>query len=312
MSDDVDIIEWLKARPELLAKTEIQARTQLTARCAGFLEASHPSKKGSFVNYIHRSVREFLEKDEIVPICSTRSRTPDFNPNVAMMKACIHSLRLESPINPYASVSERNNSAMERARDFLVYAHHAESHIPSYGPRVAMVELFKAMVDRFSPQGHWFTENVLHHPEKDETFLHLAAGYYFRDYFIQELGGQEDSGTVASSLPNFILPHKDCLVSKGWPLPSVDMTSCLLQSDANPNSHCCGQTPWENSLNFAQSVVADSEHKILEDEYAFGFTNRKLVRKIYSSEYDQALLHRRYLKIMHMLVLSAADPKADI
>jgi hypothetical protein len=132
MNDDVDIVAWQKTRSELPPGREEKIRVQLTARCAGFLEVSYRSQQGQFVSYFHRTARDFLETQTCRSKFSMQTISTHFDPNLAIMRSCIRSLQLQPLINPHDSKSNEKRSAVIKiSEDFMIYAHHAESHIQS-------------------------------------------------------------------------------------------------------------------------------------------------------------------------------------
>ncbi|KAH6698160.1 hypothetical protein BKA61DRAFT_530992, partial [Leptodontidium sp. MPI-SDFR-AT-0119] len=78
-------------RKEFQVKCE-DTRVRLTARCAGFLEASNlPGTSamgpGSVIQYFHRTAKDFLESAEVWSKLLMETENTNFNPNVALMRS---------------------------------------------------------------------------------------------------------------------------------------------------------------------------------------------------------------------------------
>jgi len=186
------------------------------------------------------------------------------------------------------------------AKDFLIYAHHADGQSETLATQSELIDQFNNIlapnwINKLFPSLWGFP-----------TFLMLAGTYNLRGYVRSKISqlGKEQATTIASDLLRYMLPDKDCHAKHGFPLPRVEMVSLLLQLGANPNnrgsSRSPSRSPWENTLRFF--MINEEE----ETEQIDIWTAEPKKR------YDSGSLQLKYLQIMDSLVLSGAEPEVCI
>ncbi|PMD32009.1 hypothetical protein L207DRAFT_471340 [Hyaloscypha variabilis F] len=285
---------------------------QLTARCAGFLEVSpkfeeEPSQWGSCpIEYFHRTARDFLEKEKIWSKLLLWTAQTDFDPNVAMMRSCIMSLRIGDCPN--------------LTKEFMFYARQAAKHTRSHRIQTALVDRLddiRRTINRMSgiPEKDW-TLDLISRPRygyEFVTLLELCTLFGLRGYIKEKICQREgeSSEEVATALLHYLLPGKT------WsPLPCPDVVSLLLDLGANPNDEPVCASAWQNTLSYLtvymdrldsreatrrQDGVSEEDYSCEQDEF-FG----------QSEDFDRYAPGRIYLQILQYLLAAGADPHAHV
>lgn len=276
---------WLDARCE-----DISVR--LTARCAGLLEVtvSHAGYiKGeriggpdSLIRYFHRTARDFLETHTHWCKILRQTANTDFNPNVSMMRSCLHSFRF--------AIANYHVHNPDLARDFMIYSYHADSHPQSH--HIQSILLDKMNDTMKMARNSWWTVDFLPGVDGFPDFLKLTTIHGLRGYVSAKLSEFGETFEAvdrerATALLRCLLPPDDSHVKSKLPLPRIDMVSLLLDLGADPNGSSGSQSPWLNTLGF------------------FGRRGSPPY-----STYDLMTLELTYMAIMEKLVLAGANPHA--
>ena len=262
--------EWLDSRCEVIS-------VWLTARCAGFLEVPREIFAGPFSNirYFHRTVRDFLDKDTHWCKILMQTVNTDFNPNVSMMRSCLRSLQFANSNN---EVYDPN-----LARDFTIYAYHADAHSKSHGVQSMLLDKMKETMIIWSSS--WWNADYMPDFRGRPDFLKLATIYGLRGYVNAKLTEQGQLQHRATELLRCLLPNDISHAQRKIPLPRIDMASLLLDLGADPNGSCDSRSPWE----ITQAFLARES------------TN-------YVPSYDLRTFELTYVAIMEKLVLTGANP----
>jgi hypothetical protein len=181
----------------------------------------------------------------------------------------------------------------------MIYAHFADAHHPSHGTQIALLDQLCSMLTSHDSRcthydNQWIIDLV---PNRRgfATFMELATLFDLKAYVREVVNRLDESKrqTSATSLLHHLLPSQDDVVyGSNLPLPGVDMVQLLLQRGADPNGTCnTVNSVWLKLLTFQANIVYEASCPSLTDR-----------------DYDASILQRRYIEIMHMLVLSGANP----
>jgi len=310
------IRRWTLAQLPVVVKYE-DIIVQLTARCAGFLEIPDlEEEKGkcghSLIEYFHRTARDFLETDVIWSKLLIQTAGTDFDPNVAMMRSCIMSLRL--------------GSCIDLTKDFMIYAQHADKHTNSHDIQSALLDRLDEMRTSISRmigmyENEWNLDLVPRprHGSRVVTLLELATLYGLQAYVKDKLSQFEGAylEKAATGLLYYLLPGKNEL-----PLPRLEMVSLLLDFGADPNNQPGCPSAWGNTLCYTTAIMdtlGSCEPPILSDDVQHhaadvptGLDDALARHILRSGECDVDTPGRRYIQILQRLLLAGADPRAHV
>ncbi|KAI9762718.1 MAG: hypothetical protein M1840_001185 [Geoglossum simile] len=137
-------------------------RDQLKVWCAGLLETGMAPRSQDTVRYLHRTVRDYLDRPENLGRLVSRTAKTDFEPNTVMLQSLIVQLRLiDSPgLLEYDDRVRFPTTA-------LMYAHQAEEDAKRLNAEL-LDQFFKLMKDLYSRgwnpfygHGNWGIQGVL-------------------------------------------------------------------------------------------------------------------------------------------------------
>lgn len=223
-----------------LAEKCVAMSTQMTARCAGFLELSRSNNEAgvqpsSFVQYLHRTARDFVEGPNHWPkVIADTAETP-FDPSVVMMKSYLCSLniscRAATAIEPKWNLSQEPE-IRELAITLMIYASYADAQAKTHDLQIKTLDIFDNLMTRHlakieTDEGvlHW--SNDLYTREVNDaqvtSLLELATLFNLTGYVDQKIEGSQPE--IATPLLYFLLlPPQERLGASGKNevLPSED------------------------------------------------------------------------------------------
>jgi hypothetical protein len=235
----------------LCFKTE----SRLKSRCMGLLEVNGGDSKAiqfHRVSYIHRTLRDFLERPDIMAMIQGAIKDEKFSPNLSLLRSCVFQLRLTLPnfkTSPplsiwrtvqlsigYASVTEEKYSselvlAMDHL-DLIMTNHQMQYDDSNY---------------------HWSTEKSLHRYDKDatgqqhDTFLSFCIEKNVLNYV--RLALQKDPSLVHGNHGRPLLDYAvTSLLDDPMNRSKVDTCKTLLEFGSPPNQVYNAVSPWEKIL----------------------------------------------------------------
>lgn len=239
-------------------------RRRLSSRCKGLLEASNRSPANATVEYLHRTVREFLHRDDVwEKIIAAGPST--FNPKVALSRSYLYQLRY-TRIIPSVDVGHTHDMigsyplqgsflsiitwAIQYASDASEQTGDAQVEIlEELGRTVEQVTAGQGTCTRKTCWCRGLADHV------DGGFLALAVRLQMVAYVKARLSKIPPSGhraglrtlleTAVEDYRTFPLLEKRpaCVHNK----PSEDLVKILLLHGANPNlsSSSRSKTPWQ-------------------------------------------------------------------
>jgi len=298
MKKDVDTTAIARKDPQF-RRTECEnIAAQLTARCAGFLEVSTSNRNGnistkigpdSFVQYFHRTARDFIESESCLPKLLSYTSKTEFNPNVTMMMSCILHLHIR------ASLGENEHEFLGLAEEVLIYAHHADNHTASRDVQVVLLNQMCTLLNKYYID--WLAGMALH-CDGINDFLKVVAIYNLTGYVATMLArkGGDVLELEASELLLTILPRDVRYVTYILPLPSISVVSLLISmgADINRSSPTDLNSPWQNLLLYAVEDLRNHD----EDN-----PNKTFRRTLH--------VWRMYIKVIHVFVMAEADKHAE-
>jgi len=178
-------------------KVEIESACQkmedrMKSRCAGLIEVSGTifitrlhaqiSERANMkVQYLHRTVKDYLEKPEIYALIASRLEKIQFDVNVVLLQSCL--LQLKTVPGRLSVEKHVTGKLWGLAREAMQYSSRADLTTPSHMELVG--QLGRTInAHRRSYPGHY--------PEKwSESFLAVAVQYNLWSYVEQQLGAQD-------------------------------------------------------------------------------------------------------------------------
>lgn len=239
---------------------------RLKSRCAGLLEVSGNTSDPLElrVNFLHRTVQDFLKKPEIWDLVLSRAGS-SFDPDEHLFKSYILQLKcvmISSEGDHFREVAALVRTALKYARqsrDFLLQSNEdlldeldktAACHWMSV-PRKEVVGT--KTIDRRKNGLHWASElnneTIPNAPKSaipNDDFLSLTVKYGLLEYVGAKLG--QNSLLLKQKAGR---PLLDYLVSEAieLPPPPPELASLLVQHGANPNQQFDGETMWQHTIN---------------------------------------------------------------
>ncbi|KAL4884224.1 hypothetical protein BJY04DRAFT_183164 [Aspergillus karnatakaensis] len=231
-------------------------RRRLNSRCKGLLEASgHGRWSQKTVGYLHRTVREWIEKPETWGKILAATRD-DFDPSLELAKSYLLLLK--------ARGNSSSHDIWRYAMPCIMYASESNSSMDCI---VALLDgLDNAASTAFSPtsaqalqQFHWCATNHSSTEVDDfPSFLHLAVklqlDWYLRVKlgFIQSTNHVRGPPLLLSAILDYNQVHFQFLPKemqdKVPRRPSPDTVKLLLEAGETPNQKYRGSTPWKKVI----------------------------------------------------------------
>jgi hypothetical protein len=274
----------LSSKLKLIDKNEIFSRCErmdalLKSRCAGLLEVSRsfthegnggtneptPLWTSSRVGYLHSTVKEFLETEEVrnILFADTASMT-EFEPYTSVLMSYIIKLKrsLQPPSNPLEWPTY-GRDGLWKAKDFaLEYAANAAlSHTLAYIP--LLDELDKTLSKLWLRDDNTWNEYLRgvwpelevseEHLKWQSNLLTTIVGMGLCSYVQEKLKMNKTLLSERSGRP--LLSYalvKDVLCST----ISIEMVEILLVYGADPNQLWEGNTPWQEFLTSLHSLAS--------------------------------------------------------
>ncbi|KAF2005793.1 hypothetical protein P154DRAFT_559504 [Amniculicola lignicola CBS 123094] len=236
---------------------EIEGR--LRSRCAGLFEVRHvvggqPIKPT--VHYLHRSVADWLQKQQVWDKILEGTRDTSFNPFVCCLQSVVMRLKVSQlSLNPDALVLQWGlvEICMTLTKSIEESAGEAQDRILDEMDRI-MTVFYEILVNHrvggnFSPCSNWcessLEDNRLVHWH--DTFLAFTLWHGLFQYVQAKI---EDRGGTLPKKRGMPLLGYACLpggILRGQQdAAHVDMARYLLNHGADPNEQFNGFSPWQN------------------------------------------------------------------
>jgi hypothetical protein len=235
--------------------------------CGGLLEVqgtkhgepgmsrAHVVEPGHKVQYLHRTVKTYLEKPTVWAKIVAPTQNTDFDPNIVLLKSCLRQIK--------ASEFDENRLFSDSTWRCIAlgfeYARQAElNQNPAYIP--LLDELDSVMAQLLQEPGvpypgHWATYYEAGHERRSEwedTTLALAVEYGLSSYIDKKFR------QASSTCEKMGRPLLDYAVSRDPTIQRYPMSplvvSVLLRHGADPNKSYQDATPWENALIYAYLI----------------------------------------------------------
>jgi hypothetical protein len=241
---------------------------RLKTSCAGLLEVrgtinSDPgvsriglAKPDGKVQYLHRTVKDYLDQPDVRQTITAKTETLDFDPNALLLRSCVLQLKT-SQVGTAVPIPDNLWCCMSLG---LEYSRQAELYQNS--SYISLLDQLDFLMNQLleprksSYPGHWARFYLLGNERPldwDDTTTALAVEYGLCSYLRYKF--RQSSQNLCEKLGR---PLLDYAVS---PKPRKqrygicpDAVSILLQYGADPNKKYLKTTPWENALAFAYSL----------------------------------------------------------
>ncbi|KAF7925040.1 uncharacterized protein EAE98_007128 [Botrytis deweyae] len=271
----------------------------LKVRCAGLLETG-PKYSPGFeylgyrVTYLHRSVREYLERSDIHQKFMKHSNGRGFEPHTALMCSYIKELQISKPRK---NILTQPSGLPLFVATVLNYAHDAE---------IAGSNAYVEPLDTFAALTHSArSKRIIWAPAKFSSFLHIATKWDLCAYVrvILERLASETKGIVAHNLLAYALAGTDEYYVHGMEQmensdyrrdrfpPSNRMIGLLLEHGAQPNKKLkdfpalCEWTAFEIAVRNVCAILPpvdteESENQQFSEEEKFLVSNHLAIVKL--------------------------------
>jgi hypothetical protein len=235
--------------------------------CAGLLEVQGATdgelgasrldiaKPGGRVQYLHRTVKDYLEQPEIWKTITAHTDGSGFNPNILLLRSCLRQLKateLKEAVIPNATW-RCVSLGLENARKAELSKN--DSYVPLLDQLDLVMDLLLEGMSHIYP-GHWarYYQAVEAGEERpfswEDNTQALAVEYGLCAYLDYKF---KQSYRNPCSKPG--RPLLDYAVSEDPQGQrygiSADVVNILLRHGASPNERWHSTTPWENALAFA-------------------------------------------------------------
>ncbi|KAG0652892.1 hypothetical protein D0Z07_0177 [Hyphodiscus hymeniophilus] len=260
-------------RPFTELEVSIRSNTmedKLKSRCAGLLEVQGTSgeipnasrldiaKAGGKLQYLHRTVKDYLEQPSVWSTITIKTESLAFDPNISLLKSCLLQMKaahLQGKKIIPESIWRCVSLGLEYSRQVEL------SHNPAYVPLLEQLDL--VMTYLLEQTGHTYTGHWSrhYHPfetrpfEWYDTTKAVAVEYGLCAYLEHCLSQSSNNACEKKGRPLL-----DYAVSQNrkqrYPI-SPEVISVLLRHRADPNLRWGileKSTPWENALMYAYSV----------------------------------------------------------
>lgn len=277
----------IKLLPEL--KLSIRCNTtedRLKVRCAGLLELhgmidrSNPDARLELaklhwkVRYLHRTVRDYLEQENVWTTIIALTRNSDFNPNVSLLKSCL----LQLKTSPIENTKTLPDTIWRCAALGLEHCREAElKQDPAYIALLDQLDLvmtWHAESKGSTYPGHWARHYLAEYDLEDyerpigwaDSIMTIAVEYGLCSYLEYKFR-QTSNAPFENAAEKPGRPLLDYAVSQNPTKQryhiTAEVVAVLLQHGANPNLRYNSTTARENALAFAYSLQFPKAGKYL-------------------------------------------------
>jgi hypothetical protein len=227
----------------------------LKAQSAGLLEISgyDPYSLGSEENwakvqYLHRTVRDYLEKPAVWNPLIAHTAQSDFNPSVALIRACVLQLKIVSHLDldtrrdpksiEDAKPTNRRLSCVNAA---LRYASMAEHHSTiDYSPILQELSNQWKTIDRSA--------------RTDDKFMHKVISHDLVRYANKTLGRFASSSLLFFALKGHTIYGGDPRFIENT-RTSLEMFEALFKHSTSPEASSQGVTAWQELLRLTHNSI---------------------------------------------------------
>jgi hypothetical protein len=284
--DNVSIVQsFTSSTSRALTKSTIKAqcdktRIHLTARCAGLLEIPRFEQRGIYapVQFLHRTARDFLEKDGTWNEMTRHANKASFDPRSAMLKATVLSLILHLQ----DELTTQKDKTLNNVKEAMLWAYYLDINGTTNETDVAVLEVLDRVMTQWgdrrdarksrkqTERGHWsryLVDSFRHEQHNDMVSFAVLYGltFYVRTKVLRllnpvittenrntETPHAEVDHNLPSKLLHTLLTCKDYPLTWELPWERPAMVSTLLSLGADPN-YSMGNpaqeiTPWSNML----------------------------------------------------------------
>ena len=229
-----------------------EVENRLKGQCAGLLETPTSSTEllpMRTVQYLHRTVQEYLERPSVWEGIASRTVGTDFNPNISMLRSCVVQLQA----TPTGQITK---SFWRLVLAALLHAYHAESSDTDRTHIKLLDELNRTVSSHMNntqvkQEEEWENEWSLHLQHQLRiSFLNVAVQFGLHGYVRAKLDQGFDETETSSGQKFLSYAVNPRPIAYRYPL-SAQMVALLLEhgrTRADPNFMIVGQSPWQEAL----------------------------------------------------------------
>lgn len=250
----------LMSEDELLRRRDAMA-AQLKSRCAGLIESDDSWKKGSFrsidpsgrIRYLHRTVRDFFDKDEPWHMLLSHTAKTDFNPYTAYLTSCIVQLR--------CMISDTSGKSSSKiAKIAMTCAAYADGSHGSYSTLVDQLDLVMTRRKCFKGMNHWssFTDQLSLVSLWQNSILSSSVQYGLLQYTKNELGNGKNVYQLKTGRPLLHYAVSDAGTVDDRRCINSKMVDLLLRHGSDSNSKFQNLSAWQATLTTIENYHLES------------------------------------------------------
>lgn len=263
---DAEMGPWSAAEISLRCE---EAKCRLKSRCGGLLVFDDQADPlDSTIQYLHRTVRDFLERPDIWNMLLKRTENSRFSPKTALLQSYIIQLKVvvvTQTGDRFSPVSSLVNIALLYAREAEDQEHSSQLSLLRELDKTAAWHWKKTQKTLQRSNQHWayrcLEEGVNRQslnpnatwvpaPEDEDNFFSLVVKYGLTHYLQAELF---ENPELVKKKPG--RPLLDYVIDARCS-PEPGLVSLLLRSGADPNQIYKGRSTWQHALTFTRECSA--------------------------------------------------------
>jgi hypothetical protein len=276
MADEDDYEFAVKTEVKLWNKADIQERCEIMAdrlkcRCAGLLEVQEfdPTSPGtsqtavstiwphSKVQYLHRTVRDYLEKPDIWSNILAHTSESNFDANSRMLSSCILQMKI-------SMTSTQSHGLWYMALDAMSYAHRADSQIGiSNAALLEQLDITMAALYKSHLGGHWSNNSPVNQSGYitetwNSNMLSFAVQFGLAAYVKEKLEANSMACTRKKGRP--LIAYALCPMPAAEKYPANAKVVALLRNYGPGNVlYCDGRHILEDAEKWQRTYVMPSD-----------------------------------------------------
>ena len=225
----------------LLGKAKTMV-TKVKTRGAMLIEINEPHPDTPIlamrVQYLHRTVRNFLEKPDVWQQLLSHTEKSGFDPHSRLLRSCIYQLNAAVLLRRRGLVERLSTSlSVAMAHAYYAYAHTGKSN-------GFLLDQLNRLLKR-KVVSYDLLDGI--NPDSSNVIIHLAVQYGLVAYVTEKIAEDPDllkfNRKARPLLDYAIMPQQTSHFRF-----SAQLVTVLLQHGANPNKRFEGRSPWENAL----------------------------------------------------------------
>jgi hypothetical protein len=209
------------------------------------------------VQYLHRTVRDYLHQPDVWESITAKTDTSDFEPNISLLRSCILQLKASGSDEKEDTFKKYDwchvTLAMELARQAELK--NKPAYIPLLGELGLVIKSLLRKKRAFYNR-HWvmyYKMEVDQSHDWHETWPALAVEYGLATYLDFRFRQSGENPSKKHGRPLLDIAISQDPRKQRYPI-SPPTVAVLLEHGAKPNEVYNSSTPWQNALAYAYSI----------------------------------------------------------